>query len=213
LYWVNSAGYINYYPFAGPALVTLASGMGELYRCCVDATNVYVADYAGNAIKKAKLSDGTKTTLASSQTGVFFLDIDGLYVYWGTADGYVRKVPIATGTVITLASGYTSPRAVAVDTNNCYFLDRVAGLATGGVYKIYANPFASGAHTWLARTKVDIIFDAANKQIITSNFATGNGTTTGDAAYTTTGGIIYLGQDSAGANQLDGLISEPRLWV
>jgi hypothetical protein len=49
------------------------------------------------------------------------LAVHGGYVYWADVDGTVSRVPVAGGAPDTLASGYGSPGAIAVDGENVYW--------------------------------------------------------------------------------------------
>jgi hypothetical protein len=91
----------------------------------------------------------TLTTLARVPLGApQAIAVDGVNVYFATVQGDVMKVPVAGGSLVTLASQQATPAGIAVDGTNVYWTN--AGAGTGSVMKV---PAAGGAPTTLATIK------------------------------------------------------------
>jgi len=85
--------------------------------------------------------------LASNQNTAGVLTIDTTNVYWTTADGFVRMVPIAGGITTNLASGQNSPFGIAVDATTVYWTnENIFG-------QVMSVPIAGGTPTVLADTQ------------------------------------------------------------
>lgn len=118
-----------------------------------DGTNLYVADYGNNNIRKVVLATGAVTTLAGSGTwgygdGVgaaaqfrhpLSVTTDGTNLYvTDIGNACIRKVEIATGTVTTLAGSaggtgttdglgsaatFSAPATITCDGTNLFVMD------------------------------------------------------------------------------------------
>jgi hypothetical protein len=101
-----------------------ATGTSALFNfplgLACDGTNIYVADYSNNAIRKIVISSGAVTTLAGSATGIA-----------GNANG--------TGTAAT----FNAPSGLTYAAGNLYVIDqngtsiRIVNTTSGAVTKLY----------------------------------------------------------------------------
>ena len=135
-----------------PAHVGFSDGIGSAanfnqpYAVATDGTNLYVADWANQTIRKVDIATGAVTTLAGQPGVVGSADgigsaarfnypagitTDGTNLY--VADSYnaaVRKIVIATGAVSTLASWtvtggspFNNPQGITTDGTDLYVAD------------------------------------------------------------------------------------------
>ncbi|MDA8411139.1 MAG: cadherin-like beta sandwich domain-containing protein, partial [Treponema sp.] len=129
-----------------------AASFTNPYGLATDGTNLYVADFANNEIRKVVIATGKVTTLAGSTTSGYVNDIgtaarfnnpigittDGTNLYvTDYANHAIRKVVIATGTVTTFAgtgavgsadgtgtaASFNYPYGITTDGTNLYVAD------------------------------------------------------------------------------------------
>ncbi|HMW08200.1 MAG TPA: hypothetical protein PKC94_24200, partial [Leptospiraceae bacterium] len=109
-----------------------------------DGTNLYVADYFNNRIRKVVIATGATTTLAGNGTNAKvdgtgtsaslslprFLTTDGTYLYVSdTTNNCIRKVNITSAVVTTIVCNNTllsDPRGLIVYNNMLYIADNSA---------------------------------------------------------------------------------------
>lgn len=112
--------------------------MGPIHSLIADSTHIYWAETSATgtgyltSIKKASKATGVIQTLASGLNGFAGnLAIAGSFLVFGEANGVgtarIRKVPLAGGTVVTLAGPPSETqteglRGLAVDTQNVYWI-------------------------------------------------------------------------------------------
>lgn len=145
VYWINNDYYtptVQKLPLVnGDLPVSVASTSNlDLYSLAVDATYVYwTQDGLDAAIVKAPLAGGALVPLAPSGANSRSLAIDATSVYWvslgdGVEPGSVQKVPKAGGAVVTLATGFDFPSAIALYGGFVYFgnEDAIYKVATSG---------------------------------------------------------------------------------
>ena len=117
------------YAAANPLTTLVSSGLSSPRGVAVDgAGNVYIADYANNAIKKWVAASGTVITLVSSGLYEPFgvaVDSAGNVYFSDSGNNAIKKWTAATGMVATLvSSGLDNPSGVAVDgAGNVYIAD------------------------------------------------------------------------------------------
>ncbi|MCM2276948.1 MAG: hypothetical protein NDJ89_02590 [Oligoflexia bacterium] len=78
-----------------------------------------------SSVKKVLASGGTVTTLASNIAYTASLAVDSVHVYW-MDNGSLNRVPVGGGTVIPLASGYSTN--IVVDATDVYFAFSPSGI-------------------------------------------------------------------------------------
>ncbi len=112
--------------------------MGPIHSLIADSTHIYWAETSATgtgyltSIKKSSKATGVIQTLASGLNGFAGnLAIAGSFLVFGEANGVgtarIRKVPLAGGTVVTLAGPPSETqteglRGLAVDTQNVYWI-------------------------------------------------------------------------------------------
>jgi hypothetical protein len=109
----------------------LASFNGP-YGVASDGTYLYVADKAGDQIRKIAIATGVVTTFAGSAlNGPEGIATDGTNLYVSDSAGQaIRKIVIATGAVSTIAGSGSSGHADG--TGNAASFDDPVGIATDG---------------------------------------------------------------------------------
>jgi len=118
-------------PLAGGAPTTLASSQAPS-SITADAANVYWTNLGGNApsaVVKVPASGGTPVTLSMLPMLAVpvAIAVDAMSVYWIEAMGDVKKVPIAGGPTIPLATAPDQPGGIAVDATSVYWTDTSGG--------------------------------------------------------------------------------------
>jgi hypothetical protein len=99
-----------------------------------DGTNLYVADYRGDTIRKVVISTGAVTTLVASGTLDYPVGIttDGTNLYVAdSANRAIRKVVISTGAVTTLA-GTVGTSGTTDGTGTAALFEFPVGITTDG---------------------------------------------------------------------------------
>lgn len=134
LYWTRfvTSGGICTMPLSGGACTEVATSENP-YRIALDPTNVYWSTYTAHFVKKVSKKGGEVTVLASEDNadGASNLVTDAKNLYWTSlvAGGTVFKVPLAGGTVVSLANGIggvDNSLNLAVTRGNVYFVETPA---------------------------------------------------------------------------------------
>ena len=157
LYWVQGAsgnnGAIVKTPIGSTSGTQIFTGQSLPEAVATDGTNVYWANWGtfdaqGNSnndgtIQKGSVNGGTAVTLAKNLAAPACIAIDTQNVYWTNLgklggdnlpalnSGSVMQVPIAGGSVITLASQESVPVGIAVAGNTVYWTEY--GLGSPGL--------------------------------------------------------------------------------
>jgi hypothetical protein len=110
--------------------------------------------------------------------------------------------PRYSNTQLALATGQKNYIVYFANTSGAYgiYLD------PDGKVHIDGNATTSGALTWSANQRLGFTVNRPGGAVTLSGFTTGNSTVSG-LTMGTTAGNVYIGSDSAGANQGDGLFS------
>jgi hypothetical protein len=151
-YWtnrMNTTGSIAKCPIAGcgmsqPTVVVASADRPN--GIVADGTNIYWAETNGGTIKKAAPDGSNVVTLvaASENWKPFQLALQGGYLYFSeVAEGRVARVPIAGGTVETMAIS-SSPGGVAVTDSRVYW---AVGAVGGGIYRVPNTVPPANGHT------------------------------------------------------------------
>jgi hypothetical protein len=127
---VGNPGIVVAVPLGGGTATTLGMSLGTPRSIAVDSTSAYTTDVTAGTIRKTPLDGSAGVGFVTMQTTPtdLVLDATASNVYWttGTA-GTVVKAMLQAGTVKTLASGLSSPDAIAVDGSHVYWSDVVDG--------------------------------------------------------------------------------------
>jgi hypothetical protein len=123
LYWIGTNGADIYKANLDGTnqvgLVGIASANGN--PLVIDANYVYWG-YA-NGLGRAN-KDGSNVMFLANMGTPTDIAVDSTYVYYTAADiGSVVKVPIAGGTPLVLANGFTGPQGISIDNTTVYFAD------------------------------------------------------------------------------------------
>ena len=82
---------------------------------CGSTPSVYWTELAGGTVNKV-VGNAAEVNLAANQPAPAGIDADAYNIYWASpGDGTIKRVPIAGGSVTTLASGQAEPIGLAVD--------------------------------------------------------------------------------------------------
>jgi hypothetical protein len=135
VYWTESLNdAVRKQAFDAGAQTTIATGSPRPYRVAVGPSGVYWTNGAGGApLVSAPLGGepdgGTGTTLASSgSSAAANIAIDEAKAYWtDPLEGLVLSVPLAGGSLVTIASGQLEPTGIAVDADYVYWTNETAG--------------------------------------------------------------------------------------
>ena len=144
-------------PAVDRVVTSLASGLVNPGAIVVNGSGIFFE--SGVSIFGLPLSGGSARILATGQTGLEGLAVDGSRVYWTTwatmdprVDPLLDRVmalPIAGGEPVVLAAGIHEPLDVAVDATHVYW---TAGGASDGV--VMGVPLAGGAPATLSSGQV-----------------------------------------------------------
>ena len=89
----------------------------------VDTTYIYWWDDGANAVMQADHDGGSPTQVATGQNQVNSIVAEGGWLYWINGNN-VYELDLSSPPAVTMASGLTAPRSLAVDSTHVY-------LATG----------------------------------------------------------------------------------
>jgi len=127
-------------------VATFTSACGALGQACCSTAPACTTGLACTGGSCQSTSTGAPTTLAANEVG-FYMAVDATNVYWSSLVGTIKKVPLNGGTVVTLASGQSSPYKLVVDATNVYWVNYGTGANDGAVMSV---PIAGGTPTQLA---------------------------------------------------------------
>jgi hypothetical protein len=174
--------------------VVLATNQNSPKIIVTDQNNVYWAAYFSYTIDKVSKAGGTPTTISSGEVYPSGMAIDSTTLFWadrgfGAGDGYVRRTPLAGGSVTTVVGGLsTRPTAVVVDANRVYFATVGDGSAAGGSIEAVAlGAVDAGAGVPLATKQNNPAFMAIDA---TSIYWSNEGTSVGADAGAQNGSIV-----------------------
>jgi hypothetical protein len=186
---VNSTG-----SFAFPNPVAA----GTSYNVRIQSQPVRVPCTISNGTGSSFNSDITSIAVECGDSQPSGLTGDGQFLYWASADGGLRKMPIAGGSIQSLTSGIdTSGATVAVDGSNVYFT-----LSNGTVNEA---PLTGGGVTLLATGQTNpssLVLAGSTLYWIASNEVM-------SLPLGSAGGPITIGQTGAGTS----FGSTPRIAV
>ncbi len=182
IYWTTFDGDVQKADTDGANLVPLVGGHAGASAITVDATSLYVVDYAvgGGAVWRADLDGSNYKSLATGQIYAGFCALDAGHVYW-TAGGDVDGTPSVPGTVMRVDKDGKNPILIATDPTNHGFPSGVAVDATTVYWTnatgnaVVSAPIDGGTPKVLATGQnypVGIVVD--DKAIYWANFDYGN---------------------------------------
>jgi hypothetical protein len=128
LWWTESGAQKIWSAGAGDAGANaILSSENDCQSIAADALGVYWARQVDSVVRAA-LSSPTRTVdLATGEKLPFSLAADGLFVYWLTADGKLRRAERTGAMAVTLAEGFASPSSAL----------RVQAIALTGKYIVW----------------------------------------------------------------------------
>jgi hypothetical protein len=164
VYWADqsSAGAIKRSPIASVSPQTYYADNGATLLFA-DATRLVWLDL-NTTINSRLLSGGSVTSLVTT-SGILAMYVDSGFVYYGTSNGTVARVPTDGSTGPTTITSVTSPRAVVADATNVYVASINGDISSAPVasQNVIATPFATGALTEV------LAIDATNVYWLDSN--------------------------------------------
>ncbi|HQP37874.1 MAG TPA: hypothetical protein PLI95_21980, partial [Polyangiaceae bacterium] len=101
VYWTDH-GAVRRVPVAGGDVVDIATLLPDPAGIVVDATHAYFTDATLGTVNRVPLAGGIVMQLASWQSSPMWLAVDATSVYFATntANGAVKKVPVAGGSTV-----------------------------------------------------------------------------------------------------------------
>jgi hypothetical protein len=102
---------------------TVVESPGLVNGLAADATSLYWADSANQVIMKAGLDGGAAVALATGDTNLGNIVLDGERLYWADSSGPVKSVGIDGGAPQVLVTNRSTDNFVAVDSTNVYWFN------------------------------------------------------------------------------------------
>lgn len=170
IYWANTGGArLLFVPLTGGAPVSVLPALAPTgtnyypYSVCVDATNVYFTNDAGDLFQ---LPQSGSFPITPKQIGSgdhvnahTNVAVDATSVYWADYDtGNVKKVAIGGGDVVTLATGQQKVTGLTTDSGNVYW---TIFASSGSVMRVPAD--GSSAPVAIATNQtypLDVVVDS-----------------------------------------------------
>lgn len=116
------------------------STVGHINDITSDGSYIYWTEDIASAVRRMSLSGGPVTTLSTATSAhAGKIAVASGSVYWlddlSTAGYSLRKLPVAGGTLSTIATSIQSPTGLEVDADNAYFAEH----DTGDIRKVSVN--------------------------------------------------------------------------
>jgi len=132
VYWTNPTDLLRAQVGGTPQVVV--TGGTAMQFLVLDPNSVYWTSDA--PVRKAfKEANQTPVDLSGTIAGGAGIALDGGFLYW-CGGGSIYKMPVAGGTVTTLAQGQSSPLGIAVDPEFVYWTNNVS---SGSVMRVVKN--------------------------------------------------------------------------